>query len=124
MVLANKFIFPFIALILTLAFGFWLSCKGKPYNGVLFNLHKLIALGGVIYAGWQFAQVLKTAASPALLPVLLAVAALGVIALFASGGLLSAGQLDYVLMLLIHRIGIGVLAVCVGIIAYLLTRST
>ena len=32
-------------------FGFWLSGAGKPYNGLLFNLHKLIALGTLIFLG-------------------------------------------------------------------------
>lgn len=30
-------------------FGFWLSRSGKPYNGLLFNIHKLIALGALVY---------------------------------------------------------------------------
>lgn len=29
--------------------GFWLSHSGKPYNGLLFNLHKLIALAAVVF---------------------------------------------------------------------------
>jgi hypothetical protein len=30
------------------ASGFWLSRSGKPYNGILFNVHKLIALGALV----------------------------------------------------------------------------
>jgi hypothetical protein len=119
----SKFTLPGILFILTLAFGFWLSSAGKPYNGFLFNIHKLIALGGVVYAGWQFAQLLKTADSPALLPVLLVVAALAVIAIFASGGLLSAAKLDYALMLSIHRIAPVALAVGLGLVMVLLKSS-
>jgi len=44
----SKFTLPGILFILTLAFGFWLSSAGKPYNGFLFNFHKLIALSGVV----------------------------------------------------------------------------
>jgi hypothetical protein len=29
--------------------GFWLSRAGKPYNGLIFNIHKLIGLGTGIY---------------------------------------------------------------------------
>ncbi len=119
----SKFTFPGILLVLTLAFGFWLSSAGKPYNGILFNIHKLIALGGVVYAGWQFAQLLKTADSPALLPVILVVAVLGVITIFASGGLLSAGKLDYALVLTIHRIAPVVLVVGLGL-GMVLLKST
>jgi hypothetical protein len=28
--------------------GFWLSRSGKPYNGIIFNIHKLIALTAVV----------------------------------------------------------------------------
>lgn len=114
MELDNRFIIPGIFFLLTLAFGFWLSHAGKPYNGLLSNVHKLIALGGVIYTGWQFFQWMKAVNAPPTLTVLLVAAALCVIALFVSGGLLSAGKLDYARMLLIHRIGIGVLVACAG----------
>lgn len=29
--------------------GFWLSRSGKPYNGIVFNIHKLIALVAVVF---------------------------------------------------------------------------
>jgi hypothetical protein len=29
--------------------GFWLSRSGKPYNGILFNAHKLTVLATVVY---------------------------------------------------------------------------
>jgi hypothetical protein len=119
----SKFTFPGTLLVLTLLFGFWLSNAGKPYTGVLFNLHKLIALGGVLYTGWQFSQWLKGADVPVTLTVLLVVAALCIIALFASGGLLSAGKLDYALMLTIHRIGLAVLVVALGAVVYLLWKT-
>ena len=119
----SKFILSAILLILTLAFGFWLSSAGKPYNGILFNLHKLIALGGVIYTVWQFSLWLKATNAPLELIVLLVVATLCVIALFASGGLLSAGKLDYALMLTIHRGGLAVLVVVVGAVVFLLGKT-
>jgi hypothetical protein len=85
----SKFVLPIIAFVLTLAFGFWLSHLGKPYNGLLFNVHKLLALGVVVAAIVQLTKVLKNADSLALIIVLLVVAALCVIALFASGALMS-----------------------------------
>ncbi len=33
------------------ATGFWLSRSGKPYSGILFNVHKLIALGALVFLG-------------------------------------------------------------------------
>jgi predicted CDP-diglyceride synthetase/phosphatidate cytidylyltransferase len=121
MELANRFITPGILFLLTLAFGFWLSHAGKPYNGILFNVHKLIALGAVVLAGIQFYKMLHT--FDGLLVVLLFLLALCVIALFASGALMSAGKLDYALMLTIHRIAPLVLAVGFGLVMIFLKSS-
>ena len=81
---------------------------------------KLIALAAVIYACWQFSQVLQPAHYSAILIALLVVSALGTIALFATGGLMSAKVLDYSLMLIIHRIAPVVLALALGSVAYLI----
>lgn len=88
------------------ALGFWLSNIGKPYNGLLFNIHKLIALGAVVLAVIQLTKIPNL-----LMPPSLVLAALSVIALFVSGALMSAGKLDYALMLTIHRIGLATLII-------------
>ena len=121
MELANRFITSGIFFLLTLAFGFWLSHAGKPYNGLLFNVHKLIALGCVVLVGIQFSKTLH--APNGLLIALLAVLALCVIVLFASGALMSAGKLDYPLMLTIHRVAPPLLAIAAGLVLYLLGKN-
>ena len=98
-----EFLTPGLVFLLTLAFGFWLSQRGKPYNGLLFNFHKLIALGAVILAGRQV-YLLFNPGSGAILFIALLVAAICSVALFASGALMSAAKLDYRLLLTIHRI--------------------
>jgi hypothetical protein len=118
----TKFIIPGIAFLLTLVFGFWLSNAGKPYNGILFNIHKLIALGAVIVVVVQLAQTLKTVNVLAVI-VALVLAAICVIALFASGALMSAGKLDYALMLTVHRIAPAVLVVAMALAVYLLEKQ-
>jgi len=121
--IASNFIPSGIVFLLTLVFGVWLSLAGKPYNEILFSIHKLIALGGVILAAWQIAQMLKGGGYPAALPVLLAAAALCVIALFASGALMSAGKLDYTVMLTVHRIALIAVVLAMAMIIYLLERK-
>ena len=116
----SKFVLPVVAFVLTLVFGFWVSHLGKPYNGLLFNVHKLIALGAVIASIVQLTKVLKNADSLALIIVLLVVAALCVIALFASGAFMSIGNVDYGLMLIVHRIAPVVLVIAMGIILVML----
>ncbi len=118
--MVSKFVFPGIAFILTLVFGFWLSHVGKPYNGFLFNVHKLIALSAVVVTVVQLVKLFKGADALALVIVLLVVAALCVIALFASGALMSIGKLDYALMLTIHRVAPVVLIIAIVIVTLIL----
>jgi hypothetical protein len=96
--------------ILTLLFGFWLSHTGSPYNGILFNIHKFLALGSVVLACIQSYKNLH--ALSWLLVFLLAVLALCIIALFISGACMSAEKLNYNLMLTTHRIASALLVLC------------
>lgn len=118
-----QFAVPGGLFILTLVFGFWLSRLGKPYNGILFNVHKLIALGAVVVTAIQMVKLLRGLETQALVIVLLVVAALCVTALFASGALMSAGKLEYDLMLAIHRVAPFVLVVSVGLVMVLSKSS-
>ncbi len=119
----SKFTFPAILFILTLAFGFWLSHLGKPYNGLLFNVHKLIALGAAVFAVVQMAKIPNLLTPLSLAAVALALAALAVIALFVSGALMSAGKPDYTLMLTLHRVGLAALVVGCALALYLLEKK-
>jgi hypothetical protein len=116
----SKFVLPIVAFILTLAFGFWVSHVGKPYNGLLFNVHKLIALGAVIATIVQLTKVFRNDNSLAFIILLLVVATLCVIALFASGALMSLDKMDYALLLTVHRIAPVVLFIAMVIIILML----
>ncbi|MBN1934061.1 MAG: hypothetical protein JW934_05330 [Anaerolineae bacterium] len=115
-----KFIIPGIVFLLTLASGVWLSHLGKPYNGFLFSVHKLIALGAVIVMTIQLARTLENADSLALIIALLALAGLCVVALFATGALMSMGKLNYAVMLTIHKIAPVVVVIAMALVVYLL----
>lgn len=119
-----KFFLPGGLLVVTLAFGFWVSNAGKPYNGILFNIHKLAALAAVVLAVIQLVKVMKPIQTPVLVVLLLVAAALCVVALFASGALMSAGKLDHAIMLLIHRVAPVMLVAAAGLAVYLLSRAT
>jgi hypothetical protein len=112
----SNLILPGTLFLLTLVFGFWLSQRGKPYNGLLFNLHKLIALGAVVVMGIRLSKELNTGDSPVLILVLLIVSAVSIVALFASGALMSIGKQDYTLTLTIHRISLVTLAIALALI--------
>jgi len=121
--ISSKVILPGTLFLLTLVFGFWLSRSGKPYNGILFNIHKLIALSAVIATIVQYSGMLKAADSLDLLIALLVLAIFCVVALFASGALMSMGKLDYALTLTIHRIAPVILVIALGLVTYLLGRT-
>jgi len=118
--LAAKFVIPGVLFILTLVFGFWLSRSGKPYNGLNFNIHKLIALAAVIVAAIQAFNALKIGEAAPLLIVLLIVIGLCAVALFVTGALMSTNKATGHALLTIHRIA-PLLAVIAAIgILYLL----
>jgi hypothetical protein len=123
MVTLSNFTLPGILFLLTLVFGFWLSHAGKPYNGLLINVHKLIALSVVVLMIFQLSKILKSTDPVALITVLLIVAAVCVVAVFASGGLMSAGVLDYSLMLIIHRVSTPVLMIVLALASYFLVKQ-
>jgi hypothetical protein len=117
----TKFTTPGIIFLLTLVFGVWLSKSGKPYNGLLFNIHKLIALGAVIATTMQIYKMLKGMESQSLVIVLVIFAALCVVSLFTTGALMSLGKLNYEVILSIHRVSPVPAIITMSAIIYLLT---
>lgn len=111
-----------IGFLVTVAFGFWLGKIGKPYNGILFNLHKLIALATVILASVQVYKTFKVIAPQTLLVISITVAAICVLALFASGAFLSIGNVKYETAKLIHNIGLAGAVFAIGTTIYLLSE--
>ena len=119
----SKFIAPGIAFLLTLAFGVWLSHSGKPYNGILFNIHKLIALGAVVLAAVQLFKVLKDTGIQVVPILLVVVAVVCVVALFATGALMSMEKMSYQVALTIHRLAPILVAVAMVAAAGLLNTG-
>lgn len=118
-----KLIVPGVAFVLTLALGFWLSQAGKPYNGLLFNGHKLAALGAVVVIGIEAARWLRAGNAPTAAIILLAGAALLVAVLFASGALLSMGKLEYTLLLTTHRVALAALVAALALGFFWIARA-
>ena len=119
----SRFTIPGILWFLTLSSGVWLSSGGKPYNGILFNVHKLIALGVVVVAVIQFVQVFKDTSPQAVGIALLVLGGVCAVALFATGALMSMGKLDYTVTLTIHRIASVVMVVAMAAVVFLLVRK-
>ncbi len=96
-----------IIFLLTLVFGFWLSRIGKPYNGILFNIHKLLALAAVIVAVFEIRKMIQSEGTipfyNVLIALTIALTGVSIIALFATGALMSIGKLNYAVSLTIHK---------------------
>ena len=114
----SLFLYPALAFSLTIILGLWLSRLGKPYQQILFNFHKLIALAAVVLVGLQFSKWIKFGEIPPLMNLLMVLIAIMTIILFASGALMSLDKLDYKLMHLLHQIA-SVGLVSLGIIVCL-----
>ena len=116
----SNFALPGILLLLTLGFGFWVSRSGRPYNGLLFNVHKLAALAMVIVIGIKIVPVLKPVQPQPLVISLLAAAGLCAVALFVTGALMSIGRLPDRLTLAVHRAALILLPPAMAAALYLL----
>lgn len=111
----TRFVLPGLGLLITIGLGFWLSQLGKPYNGLLFNAHKLIALGAVVLGGLTAFRLLRDLSAPPLPWFLLTAAGLLTVVLFVSGALMDISQIDYTLTLAAHRVSL--LALIVVLVA-------
>jgi hypothetical protein len=112
---------PGLLFLLTLGFGVWLGLSGKPYNGLLLNVHKFIALGAVIVMGIRLYQASQTVAIQAVLIALIVLAILCVVALFTTCAMLSLGKLPYRLMRAIHSLASVLAVIALAATIYLLT---
>jgi len=116
----SNFPLPLILFLLTLVFGFWMGKVGRPYNGILFNIHKLIALGTVILAAIQVYKLFTTLEPQTLIVVLTVIIAVCVIAIFASGAFLSIGNQNYQTMKIIHNAALVLAVIAMGLAIYFL----
>lgn len=99
----SRFITPGVIFLATVVTGLWLSHSGRPLSSLLTNAHKLIALAAAVTAGVQFARLFKISTS-AVAVVLLVIAGVCAISLFASGAFLSMEKPAPALVLRIHQI--------------------
>jgi len=106
----SKFLIPIILFVLTVAAGFWVTKTGKPYNTGIFTLHKLLALAAVVLATIAIVKLLKIAPAQPMIIALFVLAAMSIIALFATGALMSIQKNVGSALLLVHRVAPFVLA--------------
>ncbi len=121
--IVNASIITGLLLLFTLVTGIWLSRLGRPLHGLLFNIHKLIAFGAVVYLVVIINQIRKIVAISPLATVIIAAAGLLFLLLFISGALLSARNQAGQPMLLIHQVAPGLVVIATAAIMVLLANS-
>lgn len=84
--------------------GFWLSRAGKPYNGVLFNIHKLVALGALVFLGITLSRISRAQGLQPGQIAAVSVAGLSFLVTIVTGGLVSAGSTLPAFVPVIHRL--------------------
>ena len=103
--------------------GIWLTKTGKPYNPVLFNVHKILSLAAVVLAGIQAYALFRQVDTGSLEATLLILAAALFLVLIVSGGLLNEDFRIHDLLRIVHRIT-PVLAIAItGVLFYLFLKK-
>ena len=89
-IFTSKTVICGLLVLITLVSGVWLSHSGKPYNSMIFTVHKLLALTTVIIIGVNVYQLFRVVDGNILAVLsVIAVSGLLFLALFISGALLS-----------------------------------
>ena len=123
-ILTSKTVICGFLILLTLTSGVWLSHSGKPYNSMIFTVHKLIALATVIIIGVNVYHLFRTIDGNTLIALsVIAVSGLLFLALFISGALLSLEISVPEAILKIHQVAPLLALVSSTVTIYLLAAS-
>ncbi len=108
-----------ILFILKFIFGFWLLRAGRPYNSLLLTVHKLIALGTMVYIIFIANRVrLQTGLTTQALTSTIVTVVLFMIGII-SGGLVSLDKIAPVSISIIHKVTPFLSAIATAITVYL-----
>lgn len=92
-----------ILLVITIIAGLFMHKMGKPYNNIVFSIHKFATIGFVVFLAFLLFNYSKTYDIELYPSIFAAMAALSVLVLMISGALLSLDKF-FDRMLLVHRI--------------------
>lgn len=105
-------------------FGFWLSRSGKPYNLVIFTIHKLIVLGAVVFLATTIYKVHQASPLSPVHIIAIVITAVCFIATIITGGLLSIDKAMPLIVLRLHKITPYLTILSSSVILYLLLAKS
>lgn len=103
---------PLILFLITVGFGLWVSAKGRPYHPALFNIHKLVALAGVVLAVLRLPASFQDVDLSGWMAAFLAATGFSALMLFATGGVMSIRKEEPGVALFFHRAGPVIITLC------------
>jgi hypothetical protein len=118
-----KIIAAAVLLILAVLSGYWVSGTGRPLNTVIFTVHKLLALAGVVFAVLAAVQLQKGFDLKTVIIILMAASGIFAAALFATGAILSFEKPAHDAVHLIHSITPYLIAVSLAAMFWLLLKK-
>jgi branched-subunit amino acid transport protein AzlD len=93
-----------IGFLLVFVAGYWLARAGRPYGTVLLTVHKLIAVGILVFLGVSAFGANKVSPLGAGVWLIVALAALAFVATIAAGGVLSAVTSPPAAVAVLHKV--------------------
>ena len=99
-----KLIISGIIFIGTIGSGVWLSKLGKPYGTLIFNVHKFVALGFIVYSFVVIKNLIKTIDTTTAMWFLILLSGVLILTLLATGGIVSASQEIKKALVVVHKI--------------------
>ena len=109
-----------IFMAITIVIGIWLSRSGKPYNNIVLAIHKLIVLVNIGFAVFLFINIYQIATVGSFLIALTISAGLAVIALFATGAIMSIKKKSTTLLRVVHILATILVSASTVVILYLM----
>ncbi|HEY3310676.1 MAG TPA: hypothetical protein VGK00_03455 [Anaerolineales bacterium] len=105
------------------ALGFWLSRSGKPYNIIIFTIHKLIAMGAIVYLAVTVHKVSQVSPLDSAQIIAIIITLLCFLTTILTGGLVSLARPMPPIVTSLHHLGPW-LAVLSTVVSLYLFRST
>ena len=110
----TPFYLPLLLFLITVGFGFWVSKSGAPYSPVLFNIHKLAALAGVVVVIVRIRSGAVLGELSGWIMPIIVIVGVSVLVLFATGAVMSIKEEGSGLVLFFHRLGPVIISLCLA----------
>jgi hypothetical protein len=101
-----------ILLSIAIALGIVLAFSSRQYGPIVFAVHKITALGAMVITSILCYRYIKAAPVSAIFLVVVAVACISFVLLFASGAVMSTGHGSYRILKAVHVISTVLLTIC------------